>query len=115
MANKLEIDDEIISSLVQSVQYRVPAHVEEEVNAAMMKTREEKSRWARRPLMWYPVSMAAATALILALLIFQPFMEKKAAEPVKPISEIKTVFELKDKNIKILWVQKKDFSLRINE
>jgi hypothetical protein len=51
--------------------------------------------------------------IIAALVIFQPFFNKKSIEPGTPITEIKSEFELRDKNIKILWVQKKDFKLRL--
>jgi anti-sigma-K factor RskA len=114
MASNNEIDDQMIVSLVQAVKYKIPARVEESVNRAMMKDRQKKNRWNQGPLLWFPVSMAAAATLILTLLIFHPFEKKKTAEPVNQISEITTVFELKEKNIKILWVQKKDFSLKTN-
>ncbi len=40
-------------------------------------------------------------------------LEKNAGETGSaPIDEIRTEFELKDKNIKIIWFQKKDFKLR---
>lgn len=41
-------------------------------------------------------------------------IEKSAGEAaaISPITEIRTEFELKDKNIKIIWFQKKDFKLR---
>jgi hypothetical protein len=34
-----------------------------------------------------------------------------SAGKVSPIAEIKTEYELTDANIKIIWVQKKDFKL----
>jgi hypothetical protein len=110
MANK-KIDDEMISTLVRSVQYKIPDSVEEQVNASMAKTKTGKSWLFKRPLLWYPVS-AAAMVIIAALVIFQPFVNKETIDPGTPIMEIKTQFELRDKNIKILWVQKKDFKLR---
>lgn len=111
MANK-EIDDEMISTLVRSVQYKVPDSIEEQVNASMAKTKTWKTWLFKRPLLWYPVSAVAALVIIAVLVIFQPFVNKKAIDPGTPITEIKTEFELRDKNIKILWVQKKDFKLR---
>ena len=112
MDNK-KIDDEMISTLVRSVRYKIPDSVEEQVNAAMAKTKTGKARLFKRPLLWYPVSAAAAIVIIAALAIFQPFVNKTAIDPGTPITEIKTEFELRDKNIKILWVQKKDFKLRL--
>ena len=111
MDNK-KIDDEMISTLVRSVQYKLPESVEEQVNAAMAKTKTRKFRLLKRPLFWYPVSAAAAMVIIAVLVIFQPFFSNKTVEPDTPITEIKTEFELRDKNIKILWIQKKDFKLR---
>jgi len=112
MTNK-KIDDEMISSLVRSVQYKIPDSVEEQVNASMAKIKTGKPRLFKRPLLWYPVSAAAALVIIAALVIFQPFVNKETIDPGASITEIKTEFELKDKNIKILWVQKKDFKLRL--
>jgi hypothetical protein len=110
--DKKKINDEMISTLVRSVQYNVPESVEEQVNAFMDKTKTRKARLFKRPLLWYPVSAAAAIVIIAALAIFQPFVNKKPIDLGTPITEIKTEFELRDKNIKILWVQKKDFKLR---
>ena len=110
--DKKKIDDEMISTLVRSVHYKIPDRVEEQVNASMAKTKTGKTRLFNRPLLWYPVSAAAAMVIIAALVIFQPFDNKKTIDPGTSITEIKTQFELRDKNIKILWVQKKDFKLR---
>jgi anti-sigma-K factor RskA len=112
MHNK-KIDDEMISTLVRSVQYKVPDSVEEQVNASIAKTKARKTWLFKRPLFWYPVSAAAVMVIIAALVIFQPFVNKRTIDPGASITEIKTEFELKDKNIKILWVQKKDFKLRL--
>ena len=110
MTNK-NIDDEMISTLVRSVRYKVPDSVEEQVNASMAETKTGKPRLFKRPLFWYPVSVATVV-IIAVLVIFQPFVNKERIDTGAPITEIKTEFELRDKNIKILWVQKKDFKLR---
>ncbi len=112
--DKKKLDDEMISTLVRSVQYKIPDHVEEQVNASMAKTLPGKPRWFKKSWFWYPVSAAAAMVIIAALVIFQPLVNKETVDPGAPITEIRTHFELKDKNIKILWVQKKDFKLRLN-
>ena len=111
MADK-KIDDEMISTLVRSVQYKVPDSVEEQINASIAETKTGKPRLFKRPLFWYPVSAVAAMVIIAVLVIFQPFVNKESIDTGTPITEIKTEFELRDKNIKILWVQKKDFKLR---
>lgn len=111
MTNK-KIDDEMISTLVRSVQYKVPDSVEEQINASIAKTKARKTWLFKRPLLWYPVSAASVLVIIAALVIFQPFVNKTGIDHGTPITEIKTQFEIRDKNIKILWVQKKDFKLR---
>jgi hypothetical protein len=111
MDNK-KIDDEMISTLVRTVQYKIPDSVEEQVNAYMAKTKTRKHRLFKKPLFWYPVSAAAVMVIIAVLVLFQPFVNKETIDQSTPITEIKTEFELRDKNIKILWVQKKDFKLR---
>lgn len=112
MTNKT-IDNEMISNLVRSVQCKIPGNVEEQVNASMAKIKTRKPRLFKRPLLWYPVSAAAVLVIIAALVIFQPFVNKETIDPGASITEIKTEFELRDKNIKILWIQKKDFKLRL--
>lgn len=105
--NKIDELDAMISTHVRSIQYKIPDNVEEKVNAAITKD--------KKPLLWFRVSVSAAAAalmLIAVVFIFQPFL-KDPGEPVSSITEIKTEFELKDKNIKILWVQKKDFDLKL--
>lgn len=107
--NKIDELDTMISTHVRSVQYNIPDSVEERVNAAIIKD--------KKPLRWFRVSVsaaAAALALLAVVFIFQPFLTNTdTGEPVSSITEIKTEFELTDKNIKILWVQKKDFDLKI--
>jgi hypothetical protein len=105
--NKIDELDTLISTHVRSVQYKIPDSVEGKVNAAILKE--------KKPLLWFRVSLSAAAAalvLIAVVFIFQPFL-RDPGEQVSPITEIKTEFELTDKNIKILWVQKKDFELKL--
>lgn len=108
MDKKNKIDDQRISKLVQSVSFKIPETVEARVTAAMNK--KKKTRRVLEPYLWYPVSAVLAMIIIAAIFVFQPIM-KNSAEEVTPITEIKTEFELTDKNIKIIWVQKKDFKL----
>lgn len=106
-----KIDDEKISRLVQAVQYEVPPVVEDRLNRSLVNWGKSKTVPRSRFLSWRPAAVVlAATILIAALFTFQPF-KKNTAEP-DPISEIRTEFELKGKNIKIIWFQKKDFKLR---
>ncbi|OGD19323.1 MAG: hypothetical protein A2W03_18520 [Candidatus Aminicenantes bacterium RBG_16_63_16] len=50
----------------------------------------------------------AAAVCVLAAFLLIPILKKP---PVSPISEIRTEFEIADKNIKIVFIQKPDFSL----
>jgi hypothetical protein len=110
MKSKDKIDDKFISELVQSVRVTIPVTVEESLDEVMV---QKKKRWApllKRPFLWYPVSAALAAILLVVLFVFTPFINSlKDTNP--PISEIKTEFEIPNKNIKIIWVQKKDFKL----
>ncbi|MCP4147532.1 MAG: hypothetical protein GY757_07260 [bacterium] len=130
--SKLKIDDTLISSVVGSVRYNLPEALDQKVTAAMNEEESAdmvvmggflKSKW-KKVSQWfdwnnhtrfsrvYVSAAAAAVLVIISLLIFLP---KSSTQPVIPIEEIKTEFELKDKNIRILWVQKKDFQFRRNE
>jgi len=108
MDKKNKIDDQRISKLVQSVSFQIPETVEARVTAAINK--RKKTKRVLKPYLWYPVSAAIAILIIAAIFVFLPFM-KNTAEEVTPITEIKTELELTDANIKIIWVQKKDFKL----
>lgn len=116
MAIKIDqLDDQMISSLVRSVRYNIPEAVEAQVKTALNK---EKTGGPIKSRHWRPLSVSAAAAafIIAAIFIFQPFFKSSGQrERTAPITEIRTEFELTDKNIKILWVQKKDFNLKLNE
>lgn len=99
--------DERIARLVRSVRADVPPGVEARIKAAAagLKPRAGRS-WLRRPLWLALVPSAAAVLLALAVLI--PVLRRP---PVTPIAEIRTEFEIADKNIKIVFIQKPDFNL----
>jgi len=109
--------DEKIAGLVLSVREQVPAALEERIRAAADATRPNREilgrLWLRpggfprrRTGILALVPAAAVCALAAFLLI--PILKKP---PVSPISEIRTEFEIADKNIKIVFIQKPDFSL----
>lgn len=106
--NRPDLDDQKISDLVQSVRYKIPYPLDEKVTAAIIKP-HYSPLWLRLSL-----STAILTILVVAVFALQSYF-KAATETVSPITEIKTQFELNDKNIKILWVHKKDFKLRRKE
>jgi hypothetical protein len=109
MDKKNKFDDQTISKIVQSVSYQIPETVEARVTAAINKNTRKKTKRVLKPYLWYPVSAAIAIIIIAAIFVFLPFM--KNSEEITPITEIKTEFELTETNIKIIWVQKKDFKL----
>jgi hypothetical protein len=110
--NRLNTDDQEISNLVRSVRFKIPDHLDEKVTQTITETVKSKPRLFPEPFPWLRLSLSAAAIMILvtAIFIFQPYLQN-TREPIPPISEIRTHFEISDKNIKILWVQKKDFKL----
>ncbi len=109
--------DEEIAGLVLSVREQVPAALEERIRAAAETTRPNRGilgrRWLRpggfprrrtRMLAFVPAAAVCAVAAFLLI----PILKKP---PVSRISEIRTEFEIPDKNIKIVFFQKPDFKL----
>jgi len=110
MKSKNSMDDKFISELVQSVRVTIPDAVEDSLNEMVARKDTKRSPLLKSPLLWYPISAAVATVLIVGMFIFSPLTsDLKESKPA--ISEIKTEFEIKDKNIKIIWIQRKDFKL----
>ena len=99
--------DEELKELVRSVERIVPSDLEAKVRAEAKAPRPQlKSRFPfiRRRIFIVPLSSAAA--VLLAFLLLVPLFRGRQA-PV--ITEIRTQFELADKNIKIIFIQKPDF------
>lgn len=102
-----KILDEQISRLVRGVERAVPPAVETRLLAAAEGLRPRAGRfWLRRPF-WLTLIPSAA-AVLLAVLVLVLAMRRP---PVSPIAEIRTEFEIADKNIKIIFFQKPDFNL----
>jgi len=107
-SKRVEPDDQLISQLVRGVKYSIPAELDNQISEIILQNRKKK------PMLWLRLSLSAvAIAIITAVfvMLIPYFHVIKPSEPEMQISEIKTQFELSDKNIKILWVQKKDFNL----
>jgi hypothetical protein len=112
MAKRTELDERI-GELVRSIRKDVPAGLEEKIKAAAARRPSESLRPERNRRFWLPLTAgSAAAALLLTLLMDGPFIEKK---PGSSISEIRTQFELVDKNITIVFIQKPDFKLNLEE
>jgi hypothetical protein len=101
------VDDRSIESAVRSVNVSLPETLDQKVTAAL-RAKDKK------PRLWYPLATAAALLLAAVMVfIFQPFSGTTVeTDTPAPITEIKTELTLSHANIKILWVQKKDFKLR---
>jgi len=102
-----KILDEKISRLVRSLEKGLPAGLEKRI--ALKATSEAPHR---RPFFRkWQLALAVVpggTALLLALFLLWPAFRK----PQEPqITEIRTQFELADKNITIIFIQKPDFKL----
>jgi len=109
MENHDCFDDEL-TKLVRSVERDVPADVERKLQAAAEAARSvpRKRRLRRRLLVL--ASLSGAAAVLLAILFIIPLFRHR--EPVQ-IAEIRTEFEIADKNIKIIFVQKPDFPVLV--
>ena len=106
MASKKNIDEQI-SRLVQSIESDIPASVEEKLLATAETTRPFQKIMIKR----LPLSLGILTSaamIILAFLFLFPLFHRNA-EPL--VTEIITEFELRDKNIKIIFIQSQNFNL----
>lgn len=99
--------DEKLRTLVRSVDRAVPPALEAKVRAAAAAPRPQpKSRplFFKRPI--FLVSVSSAAAVLLAFLALVPLFHERTGTP---ITEIRTEFELADKKILIIFIQKPDF------
>lgn len=106
MTNK-QIIDEKIAKLVQSVEAGIPAQVEEKLQAKAETILPVPKVWIKRRPLFLGILTSAAMILLAFLFLF-PLLQKRR-EP--QIAEIRTEFELIDKNIKIIFIQSRDFNL----
>jgi len=100
--------DERIAGLVRSVELDVPDGLDERVRTAARSIAPKPGAAvpsARRRL--WPVLVPSAAFALAAALMILPTLRRPAATP---IAEIRTEFELADKNIKIIFFQKPDFN-----
>jgi hypothetical protein len=102
--------DESISKLVRSVQREVPPALDRRVRiAATGLALRTGRRERRRP--WLLALIPGTAVVLLAVLLLLP----RPAPAPDPIFEIRTEFEIADKNIKIVFFQKPDFHLHQEE
>jgi hypothetical protein len=114
--------DEKISRLVRSVERDVPPAVEARIREASegirLRQRFSGGRWllagisSRRAIRILALASGAAAVVVLGALLLVPALRKP---PAPRISEIRTEFEIADKNIKIVFIQRPDFKLTQEE
>jgi len=106
MTNNQNIDEKI-TKLVQSVESEIPAPVEEKLRVkAEIILPVYKIPVKPRPL--FIGILTSAAVILFAFLFLFPVLQKRR-EP--QIAEIRTEFEIRDKNIKIIFIQRSDFNL----
>jgi hypothetical protein len=106
--------DKEISRLVRSLEVQVPPAVDERISAAAVRAHHTQAGSSVRRL-WFPAVISAAVAgLALIALLKEP---SGIPQTSPPITEIRTQFELVNKNIMVIFIQKPDFVLKedINE
>lgn len=110
MTNNKKVD-EVISKFVQSVENQIPSAVEKELRIKTYVHKPEQGIWLKK--MMFPLGAFTGVAMIitLVLLLFSPIQKPLDTQ----INEIYTEFEIRDKNIQIIFVQRKDFNLFMEE
>ncbi len=105
MKNNEERLDRKITELVRGVERVIPEALDKRVadSAARHNSMARRSR-KRRP--WL-MALVPATVLASTFVVFLAVRP----EPGEPIAEIRTEFEIADKNIKVIFFQKPDFNL----
>lgn len=98
--------DEQIAGIVRSVGFEVPAEVEAKIREAAANLKPAPRLFKIRRPFWLALIPSAA-AVLLAVIALLPTPKR----PPSPIAEIRTEFEIADKNIKIIFIQKPDFNL----
>ncbi len=110
MFNKKNIDEEICR-LVQSEEAQIPYKIENELRSKSERLKPTHRIWSQRLVMPLGVITSVAMIVTMVLFLFSPI--QKTSDTL--ISEIYTEFEIKDKNIMIIFVQRPDFNLFLEE
>ena len=104
MFNNKNIDEEI-TRLVKSEEAQIPSLLENKLRTEIEKQKPKYRMWSKRLVL--PFGIVSTAVVILTLVLLFPLLPK-SSEPL--INEIYTEFEIKDKNIKIIFVQSRDFN-----
>jgi hypothetical protein len=98
--------DRKISRLVRAVDLDIPPELERKIREQVPELTGVSGRKVFSRPFWITAAGSAAALLLLAFLIFPP----KSRHPIEPVvAEIRTEFEIPDKNITIIFIQKSDF------
>ena len=103
-----KIDDIYISQLVLSIEHDEP----EIPDISVFK----KNKLRNKNIVYFLRTLAATLVLLVGVFLInnQGIIETKESveqSEIKEISEIRTDFVLRGDNIKIIWIQKKDFKI----
>lgn len=108
MPDRSQFDSEI-TRLVRSVEPRVPAELEARVRAAAASGEAvAKTAHKSAPSLALAVTVGAAAGALLLLWLLPSGMPQRR-RPL--VSEIRTEFDIPDKNIRVIFIQRPDFRL----
>ncbi|MEN8154666.1 MAG: hypothetical protein ABFR75_11655 [Acidobacteriota bacterium] len=110
---KNRINDNDIKLGVKSLNFDIPSDVVSKVNNLIVEREQTRNYFWKHINFANPfIKWAPAYLTLFLVLIMGTFPLKKDPDLSKLTTEIKIEYELKDKNIKILWVKKQNFLLR---
>ena len=102
----MKIDDKFITDLVQNREIDLNANLDQKINAVIKSSSVKQKRSIKR----FSLYLSPLVLGLIVLFLIVPVFNSNQAGDV--INEIKTEFYIKDKNIKIIWIQKKNFKIR---
>ena len=107
------IKDEDIRDVLDSPNFDIPFEIDKKVNEIIYSESIHTGflrrifRTSNPIIKWLPAFASVLLIMVLGLVQLNRDVPER-----KPLSEIKIEYELKDKNIKIIWVKKENFLLR---
>ena len=105
----MKIDDAKIQNLLNRAEVSLPEDLDKKTTQLIIEKPEKSFSFNK---IWKVSLIPAALALVFAFILFFPVNKYPKGEE---ISEIRTEFLIKDKNIKIIWIHKKDFKLNLKK
>jgi len=101
------LSDLEIARLVRSLECEIPPDLDGRIRAAAARPRFRPNTGRR--LFWLLTLPSGAAAILAATLLLLPSRQRPVLPDISVISEIRTDFEIPDKNIRIIFIQKPDF------